>query len=148
MIEPARTADLDAIMTLERAGFQAGSRWSTASWLAELSGTGRRVLVARGAGELRGAATFQLVAETADLHRVIVAPEHRGRGIGRALVEAGLAWAADRRGRRMLLEVEHDNAPALRLYRGLGFTELARRKDYYGPGRHALVMQYEMEELA
>ena len=36
---------------------------------------------------------------------------------------------------------------ALALYRGLGFAELARRTNYYGAGRHALVMQYEITEL-
>lgn len=96
---------------------------------------------------LAGVATLQLVGDTADLHRVVVAPERRGRGIGRALVEAGLAWVAGRGADRVLLEVEHDNAPALALYRGLGFAELARRTDYYGAGRHALVMQYEITEL-
>lgn len=99
---------------------------------------------ARPAEELLGVATFQLVADTADLHRVVVAPDQRGRGIGRALVEAGITWAAERHGRRMLLEVEHDNDPALALYRRLGFADLARRRDYYGAGRHALVMQYDL----
>ncbi len=93
---------------------------------------------------LLGVATFQLVADAADLHRVVVAPDQRGRGIGGALVEAGITWAAERHGLRMLLEVEHDNAAALALYRRLGFVELARRKDYYGAGRHALVMQREL----
>ncbi len=74
----------------------------------------------------------------------MVAPDQRGRGIGGALVEAGITWAAERHGLRMLLEVEHDNAAALALYRRLGFVELARRKDYYGAGRHALVMQREL----
>ncbi|MFT4227894.1 GNAT family N-acetyltransferase [Micropruina sp.] len=96
---------------------------------------------------LLGVATFQLVADTADLHRVVVAPDQRGRGIGRALVEAGITWAAERHGQRMLLEVEHDNEAALALYRRLGFLELARRKDYYGADRHALVMQRELVRI-
>ncbi len=91
-----------------------------------------------------GVATFQLVADVADLHRVVVAPDHRGRGVGRALVEAGMARASEQGCRRVLLEVEHDNAPALALYRLLGFTELGRRENYYGAGRHALVMQHDL----
>ena len=39
----------------------------------------------------------------------------------------------------MLLEVEHENAPALALYERLGFTRIDTRLDYYGPGAHALV---------
>ena len=147
VIATAQPSDLAAILALEEAGFDSGARWTEASWLDELRGTDRRVLVDRDGGELRGAATFQLVAGTADLHRVGVAPAHRGRGIGRALVEAGIAWAAERRAHRVLLEVEHDNAAALALYRGLGFTDLARRHDYYGAGRHALVMRYDIAEM-
>ena len=200
-IRRAEPSDLDAILTLERGGFDPASRWSTESWAAELIGADRHVLVAdrrlssskpglsepgfprgsRRAGAadslvsgpagaadslvsrpatavdaqgprqerpadtgLLGVATLQLVGDTADLHRVVVAPNHRGRGIGRALVTAGLAWASGRHASRMLLEVEHDNAPALALYRGLGFAELARRKDYYGAGRHALVMRCDI----
>ena len=30
---------------------------------------------------------------------------------------------------------------------GLGFTDLARRHDYYGAGRHALVMRYDIAEM-
>ncbi|MFT4216208.1 MAG: GNAT family N-acetyltransferase [Micropruina sp.] len=162
VVRPAQPGELDAIVALERSGFDDSARWSDDSWAAELAGADRRVLVADrwlsvtkpgvsesvwseearpSDGGLLGVATVQLVAKTADLHRIVVAPEHRGRGIGRALVEAGIAWAAGRRGERMLLEVEHDNAPALALYRRLGFADLARRDDYYGAGRHALVMQ-------
>lgn len=155
VIRAAEPADLEAVLALEVAGFDEASRWSRDSWAAEFAGGDRCVLVAdRGSGgsepdpaELVGVATFQLVAEVADLHRVVVAREHRGQGIGRGLIEAGLAWVIDRRGRRLLLEVEADNAPALALYRRLGFTELTRRKDYYGAGRHALVMRNEIAEM-
>ncbi|MFT4296823.1 MAG: GNAT family N-acetyltransferase [Micropruina sp.] len=157
-IRPAAPDDLDAVLALEDAGFDQAARWSRDSWAAELAGADRCVLVAVDAegsrrarptdSRLLGVATVQLVAETADLHRVVVAPEQRGRGIGRALVEAGIAWAAQRQGRRMLLEVEHDNAPALALYRRLGFADLARRDDYYGTGRHALVLQRDLAGIA
>lgn len=144
VISSAIPADLDAIMALERAGFDVGARWSEASWTAELSGSDRCVLVVRDGTRLAGVATFQAVADVADLHRVVVAPEERGRGIGRVLIEAGIDWAAEQCADRMLLEVEHDNAPAVALYHRLGFAELARRNDYYGAGRHALVMQKEL----
>jgi ribosomal-protein-alanine N-acetyltransferase len=41
----------------------------------------------------------------------------------------------------MLLEVRPDNEPAVALYRKLGFEPVATRRDYYGPGHHALVLQ-------
>ena len=40
----------------------------------------------------------------------------------------------------MLLEVRPDNESAVALYRRLGFEPVTTRRDYYGPGHHALVM--------
>jgi GNAT superfamily N-acetyltransferase len=52
---------------------------------------------------------------------LVVAEEHRGRGIGRLLVRDALAVAAAAGCARLTLEVRRDNAPALRIYRELGF---------------------------
>jgi mycothiol synthase len=52
-----------------------------------------------------------------------VAPELAGRGLGRRLLEAGLARLAARGCHTALLYVEGDNEPAVHLYRAAGFTE-------------------------
>ena len=53
---------------------------------------------------------------------------HRGRGIGRALLAAGLAGAAAAGFRRVELEVFSSNAPAIALYKRAGFqTEGIKR---------------------
>jgi ribosomal protein S18 acetylase RimI-like enzyme len=54
---------------------------------------------------------------------VTVAEEARRRGLGTAVMAALSNWAADRGGRRCLLQVVESNAPALGLYARLGFTE-------------------------
>ncbi|MEU1418599.1 GNAT family N-acetyltransferase [Kitasatospora sp. NPDC005751] len=46
----------------------------------------------------------------------------RGRGVGRALVEAGCAAAAEQGARRITLRVLGHNAPARRLYEACGFV--------------------------
>jgi GNAT superfamily N-acetyltransferase len=50
-----------------------------------------------------------------------VAPSHRGRGIGGALVDAVVAWARGRGARRIVLDVADANAPAVALYAAKGF---------------------------
>lgn len=56
----------------------------------------------------------------------MVAAEARGRGVGRALGEAVIAWAADRGFRAMQFNaVVEANRPAVRLWRALGFEILA-----------------------
>jgi GNAT superfamily N-acetyltransferase len=50
-------------------------------------------------------------------------PEHRGRGLGRALVAALASWARHHDAPGLYLQVERDNPAALALYAGAGFTE-------------------------
>ena len=50
-----------------------------------------------------------------------VVPEARRRGLGRALMEAAIDRARSRGVRRLWLEVLEQNAPAVQLYRQLGF---------------------------
>lgn len=148
-IDAATAADLDAIVALEQTGFAPASRWIGRSWLSEIDGGHHFTPAARDAdGTLIGVAAFQCFHEVADLNRVVVDPAQRGRGVGAALVEAGLAWAAASGAERMLLEVEWANEPALALYRRLGFAEITFRRNYYGIDRDALVMEKSLGESA
>jgi ribosomal-protein-alanine N-acetyltransferase len=136
----ARQRDLGAIMSLERAGFPASEQWSERSWQGELLGQGRTVLVAR-AHQPVGVVAFQTIGELADLHRLVVAPAHRRRGVGAALVVAGLTACRHLGARAAILEVGYANEPAIALYQRLGFEQLTARENYYGPGQHALILK-------
>lgn len=141
IINRARPFDLPDILTLEEAGFPEAEQWSEGSWASELSAEDRCVLTSRDCeGRLLGVATFGCVAEMADLHRVIVHTESRGRGVGAALVRAGIEWAQAMGADRILLEVRPDNTSAVGLYQRLGFVTLTKRGDYYAAGVDALVM--------
>jgi len=137
---PARHDDLPAILALERAGFAETEQWSDRSWSGELSGTGRTVLLAR-AEQTVGVISLFTTGELADLHRLVVAPTHRRMGVGRALVETGLAAVARLGALAVMLEVAYENEPAIALYQRLGFEQLRARPDYYGPGQHALILK-------
>ena len=64
----------------------------------------------------------------------------RGKGIGRALLQAGIGWAQDRGSEVIHLEVDERNAAALAMYASFGFEEWGRRPDYY-PGAAAILMR-------
>ncbi|PWK69382.1 ribosomal protein S18 acetylase RimI-like enzyme [Streptomyces sp. CG 926] len=51
-----------------------------------------------------------------------VAPGHRGRGIGRGLMECAERFARERGAHHLWLEVSSVNAPAVHAYRRMGFT--------------------------
>ncbi len=56
------------------------------------------------------------------LFEIMVDPDHRRRGLGRRLTEALLEWGRERGAVHSYLQVVADNASALALYGGLGFT--------------------------
>lgn len=66
------------------------------------------------------------------LRSITVDPAHRRRGLGLRLVAALLEWGAERGATTAYLQVLGDNAPALALYDGLGFTEHHRYR-YLAP---------------
>ncbi len=59
--------------------------------------------------------------ETWILANVAVHPAFQGRGIAGQLVEASLQMIRQRSGRRVILQVNHDNTAALKLYERQGF---------------------------
>lgn len=140
----ATSADLEGIYALETVGFEAWEQWSKQSWGAEIGRDLRSVLLNRTATTIDAAAAFSVLAETAELLRVVVAPAAQGNGLGKSLVTAGKQWAKQAGAQRMMLEVRHDNEPGLSVYRATGFVPIAHRNDYYGTGRHAVVMECQL----
>ncbi len=87
------------------------------------------VLVAELEGEVVGLTHVQL--RRLLLHRgpsgvieeLVVSKRHRGRGVGRHLLSAAIAWCRERGCAEVEVSTEWGNAAGLALYRGLGFTE-------------------------
>ncbi|MEM7325499.1 MAG: mycothiol synthase [Actinomycetota bacterium] len=57
-----------------------------------------------------------------EIYAIGVDPDHHGKGLGKPLTAAGLAWLADQGITTGMLYVEADNTPAIRTYEKLGFT--------------------------
>ena len=64
---------------------------------------------------------------------ISVAPEHRRRGLGLAVMAALVEWSAERGATTAYLQVLGDNDPALALYDRLGFVEHHRYRYLAGP---------------
>lgn len=86
-------------------------------WLAEEDGAFLGVVIA-----FAGYSTFAAKPRW-NIHDVAVLPGARGRGVGRAMIEACLATAEEAGCSAVTLEVRHDNAPARHLYASLGFGD-------------------------
>jgi ribosomal protein S18 acetylase RimI-like enzyme len=62
--------------------------------------------------------------------RVVVAPDHRGRGVGRALTRHAVLEALDLGLKKIVVEVVSDQAPAIAMFRALGFDPEALLTDH------------------
>lgn len=98
---------------------------------------------------LAGFIIGQIAADEAEILSIGVAPEWQRRGIARHMVE-GLVRAARRAEvKRLFLEVAADNSTAIRLYKGLEFAAVGRRKAYYrrlgSPPVDAVVLALALE---
>jgi ribosomal-protein-alanine acetyltransferase len=140
MIRAATAVDVDAIVEIERVVFEDGA-WSTTLVDLELAAPGRVVVVAEYEDAVVGYASSAVIADVADLTRIAVRWADRREGVGTALLAALLEASAERGAERMMLEVAETNEPAHAFYAVSGFTEVARRRDYYGSGVDAVVME-------
>jgi GNAT superfamily N-acetyltransferase len=70
----------------------------------------------------------RLAAHTAELHRLYLAADLRGRGLGRALVETILDWCRSHGITRLVLWSDTRFEQAHRLYTRLGFRQQGERE--------------------
>lgn len=103
------------------------------------------ILIAESSGEdqqskLAGALLmFPTNSEETILHKIMVHPDFRGQGIGSALMKQALQTATE----VVLLTVNPDNTPAVRLYESFGFQIRTRIEGYYRPHEHRLLMEFK-----
>lgn len=93
------------------------------------------ILVARVAGTPVGHVQVieDAAAATWELKSVAVIDEQRGLGLGRRLVEAGLAHARDRGATRVVLSTATADTHLLRFYQRIGFRMLRIERDVFTP---------------
>jgi GNAT superfamily N-acetyltransferase len=97
---------------------------------AELAPPGGVLLVARYGGEPAGSAGVRLLdATTAELKRVFVHKEMRGRGGAPKLVTAAEDAARELGAKTMILDTRNDLVEARTLYTRLGYEETDRHND-------------------
>jgi [ribosomal protein S18]-alanine N-acetyltransferase len=95
-------------------------------------------------GEVAGYAFCWVVFEQAHLINIAVAIEHRGEGLGEALLVHVLRQARAQGAEAMHLEVRDANEAAIGLYFKYGFEVLGRKDKYYGDGAAALMMHKDL----
>ena len=123
-------ADVDGVHAIETATFP--KPWCREDFVKEMTQNAcARYLVAEEAGEIIGFAGAWIVLDEAHITNIAVTQSRRGRGIGRALTQALLQYAANLGVVYATLEVRRSNEIAQSLYKSLGFVRVSVRKKYY-----------------
>lgn len=138
-LDPISETDIPAIVALEK---QINSApWSEQAFRNELGHPHGLFVVAKLDNRIVGYGGVWLVIDEAHITTVAVADEHRRKGIGKHIVTHLLSEARKRGMTCSTLEVRAGNAPAIDLYRNLGFQTTAVRRGYYPDNKEdALVM--------
>jgi ribosomal protein S18 acetylase RimI-like enzyme len=141
-VRPAQLEDLKALLALEEKAFS-GDRLSRRSFRRAITSLGSVLLVAVGTEGLLGYALLHLRQGThlARLYSLAVAPEARGLGVAKTLIQA-CEKQAIKKGKNLLrLEVSDVNLNALSLYRKMGYQEFGHYDAYYEDQTDAIRMQ-------
>ena len=141
----ANAFDLPVFVSLDKELFPY-SPWSASQYKEEFSSPTRHFVVALDEAQniVGYAGVFAPGGAEADVLTVGVVPDHRGKGIAKALIALITDWAKAQGSTAMMLEVKTDNTDAIGLYESLGYSKLNIRKDYFGAGLDAQVMRLEL----
>ena len=149
-IRDATRRDLPGIVEIERLAFD--NPWSLDSFVRELSLPFSRMFVAidsaDGEERLAGFLCRWLVTDECHILNVAVHPGMRRKGIADQLMNNALAEAKARKALVISLEVRRSNLAARSLYRKFDFEERRLRRNYYGPGEDAIVMELKLDSVA
>ena len=123
------------------------SAWSAETLRSQMEKADSRCTVAVEDDVIVGFLAFEQIADEGSIVEVAVHPDHRRKGIARALIESALS---DDSLKEIFLEVRESNMPAIRLYESLGFERIGIRKGYYDkPKEDAVIYRLPfLRELA
>ena len=138
----ARPADLQAILTIENASFDADA-WPLDEFEAYLQFCPEMFYVLETPdGAIAAYSITRLHRRHAELVSIATAPAYRGRGLGARLLKRSMNAARRAGAESMWLTVRPDNIGALRLYESLGFRRTRRVRDYYADGVDGLRLTF------
>lgn len=143
-IVPMKEEHLPAVCSIEKDCFS--MPWSEKSFLDSSQREDTVFLVAEEERKVVGYLGCYFSYGTGEITNVAVEDQHRGRGIGKQLLEKLFQEGNLFRAEEYFLEVRESNVSARALYEKLGFQKEGIRKNFYErPAEHAVIMKKIME---
>ncbi len=145
---PACLEDLVSVLKIE--GLSHPLPWSRAGFEKELTIAWSRFLVLTDDetdSRIFGYIVYWIQTEGVSLLNITVAPEWRGMGLSRMLMQLMIQETIREDIPRILLEVRASNQTAISLYESCGFKKTHERKNFYADGESAWVMESRTEGI-
>ena len=142
VIRQGTLSDVQAIMALEQGSIE--HPWESKAIETLITDSNKTCLIAELDGTIAAYVGAESVLDESNIGNIVTHKAFRGRGIATRLFDALLKELKEQGIAKVFLEVEHDNAPAIALYEKSGFTKYGHRRDYYGPGKDAVLMSKEL----
>ena len=146
-IVPMNADHLEELEKMERICFS--RPWSRKMLAEELENQCAAFLVAQDSitQQVMGYAGLLAMADEGYITNVAVFPEFRRQGVAAKLIAVFENFARGNKLAFLTLEVRPSNTAAIALYKGFGFEEVGRRKNYYDlPKEDALILTKTYEE--
>jgi len=132
IIEPATEKDLDEILEIEKESFP--DPWTKENFEKELKFKFSHFFVCRdiNTSKVVGYIVFWVIGDEGNIMNIAVKKEHRGKGIGKMLINYVIDFANSKDIKKIFLEVREKNFIAKKLYKSFGFEVNQLRKNFYG----------------
>ncbi len=141
-IRPMTETDLDGVLEIEQASFP--TPWRREHFLHEIDARHSFPMAAVHDDKIIGYVVLMSLFEEAQILDVAVAPDQRGRGVARRLMERAIQVAMGQGAEALALEVRASNTAAITLYERLGFVRTGTRRGYYEGTEDAVLMELSL----
>ncbi len=144
-VRPMGLGDLAEVVDLETANQP--RPWTEKIFRDELAADNRTYLVA-GDEVVVGFGGIMVIGDEAHITNLLIDPDHRGKGLGRALMVALIEAAIADGARHLTLEVRKQNHAARALYSRLGLAPVGVRPRYYGNDDALILWAHDIDQPA
>ena len=115
--------------------------WNTNTFEEELKNENSYYLVGKINDKIVCFAGIKSVLDDADIMNIVTRKDYRNLGIGSIIFEKIIDYAKQNGIKKLTLEVNEKNLPAIHLYEKFGFKKIATREKYYNNVDNAIIMQ-------
>ena len=120
--------------------------WNYEILKSELESNNSYFFVAKNiSGEIVGFAGIKVILDEANIMNIVVKKDFRNCGIGAILLKNIIKKARELEIKKIYLEVNDTNLPAINLYKKFNFKQIGIRKKYYG-NNNGILMNLSLEQ--